>query len=105
MICGVRQGEAGPEESSMEQIISGLLHEFETGKLTRRHLIQALALGVAAGPAALAAAQTPAGGSGIPPPGAPAPWKTVGLEPHSYSGFLYRRTTAFRPGFVGCEIN
>ena len=36
----------------MEQIISGLLRDFEAGKLTRRQLIQALALGVTAGPAA-----------------------------------------------------
>ena len=64
----------------MEQIISGLLQDFEAGKLTRRQLIQALALGVTAGPAALAAAQKPAQESGIPSPGSPAPWKTVWLD-------------------------
>ena len=37
--------------------ISGLLQDFESGKLTRRQLIHALALGVTAGPAALAATQ------------------------------------------------
>jgi len=36
----------------MEQIISGLLRDFEAGKLTRRKLIQALVIGVTAGPAA-----------------------------------------------------
>ena len=60
----------------MEQIISGLLQDFEAGKLTRRQLIQALALGVTAGPAALAAARKPAEQSSIAPPRSPAPWKT-----------------------------
>jgi hypothetical protein len=32
----------------MEQIITGLLQDFEAGKLTRRQQIQALALGVTA---------------------------------------------------------
>jgi len=35
----------------MEQVISGLLQDFEAGKLTRRQLIQVLALGVTVGPA------------------------------------------------------
>ena len=79
----------------MEQIISGLLRDFEVGKLTRRQLIQALALGVTAGPAALVAAQKPAQQSQIPPPGPPAPWKTVWLDHVSYVVSDYRRSTAF----------
>ena len=51
----------------MEHVISGLLQDFEAGKLTRRQLIQTLALGVTVGPAALAAAQEPAEKSSIPP--------------------------------------
>lgn len=55
----------------MEHVINGLLRDFEAGKLTRRQLIQALALGVAAGPVALAAAQKLAEQSSIPPTAIP----------------------------------
>src|SRR5215469_13823524 len=88
----------------MEQIISGLLRDFETGKLTRRQLIQALALGVTAGPAALAAAQKPAEAFSIPPPHSPAPWKTVWLDHISYAVSDYRRSTAFYRDLMGWEV-
>src|SRR5499433_4102565 len=88
----------------MEHVISGLLQDFEAGKLTRRQLIQALALGVAAGPAALAAAQKPAEASSIPPPGAPAPWKTVWLDHISYAVSDYRKSTAFYRDLMGWEV-
>lgn len=88
----------------MEQIINGLLQDFEAGKLTRRQLIQALALGVTAGPAALAAAQKPAEQSSIPPPRSPAPWKTVWLDHISYVVSDYRRSTAFYRDLMGWEI-
>ena len=88
----------------MEQIISGLLQDFEAGKLTRRQLIQALALGVTAGPAVLAAAQKPAQESSIPVPGSPAPWKTVWLDHISYAVSDYRRSTAFYRDLMGWEI-
>jgi catechol 2,3-dioxygenase-like lactoylglutathione lyase family enzyme len=87
----------------MEQIISGLLRDFEAGKLTRRQLIQALALTVTAGPAALAAAQKPAE-STIAPQRSPAPWKTVWLDHISYSVSDYRRSTAFYRDLMGWEI-
>src|SRR5215470_9628449 len=103
MIRSVSPGEAGPEEVSMEHIISGLLQDFEAGKLTRRQLIQALALGVTAGPAALAA-QKPAEQSSIPPPRSPAPWKTVWLDHVSYAVSDYRRSTAFYRDLMGWEI-
>ena len=88
----------------MEQIISGLLQDFEAGRLTRRQLIRALALGVAAGPAALAAAQKPAEQSSIPPPRSPASWKTVWLDHISYAVSDYRRSTAFYRDLMGWEI-
>ena len=88
----------------MEQIISKMFQDFEAGKLTRRQLIQALALGVTAGPAALAAAQKPAGQSTIPPPRSPAPWKTVWLDHVSYVVSDYRRSTAFYRDLMGWEI-
>src|SRR5579863_8983246 len=88
----------------MEQIISGLLQDFEAGKLTRRQLIRTLALGVTAGPPALAAAQKPAEQSSIPPPRSPAPWKTVWLDHISYAVSDYRRSTAFYRDLMGWEI-
>jgi catechol 2,3-dioxygenase-like lactoylglutathione lyase family enzyme len=88
----------------MEQIIGELLQDFEAGKLTRRQLIQVLALGVTAGPAALAAAQKPAEISGIPPPRSPAPWKTVWLDHISYVVSDYRRSTVFYRDLMGWEI-
>ena len=88
----------------MEQIISGMLQDFEAGRLTRRQLIKALALGVAAGPAALGAAGKPAGQSSIPPPRSPAPWKTVWLDHISYAVSDYRRSTAFYRDLMGWEI-
>src|SRR5499427_2964432 len=88
----------------MEQIISGLLQDFESGKLTRRQLIQALALAVTAGPAALVAAQKPAEQSSIAPQRSPAPWKTVWLDHISYTVSDYRRSTAFYRDLMGWEI-
>jgi len=107
MICStdaLSEGEVGTEEGSMEQIISGLLHDFESRKLTRRQLIQALALGVTAGPGALAAAQKPAGQSSVPLQLSPAPWKTVWLDHISYAVSDYRRSTAFYRDLMGWEI-
>ncbi len=104
MICSVSWGEAGPKEGSMEHVIGGLLQDFEAGKLTRRQLIQTLALGVTAGPAALAAAQKPGEKSSIPPPNSPAPWKTVWLDHVSYAVSDYRRSTAFYRDLMGWEI-
>ena len=88
----------------MEHVISGLLQDFEAGKLTRRQLIQALALGVTAGPAALVAAQKPAEKSTIPPQRSPAPWKTMWLDHVSYVVSDYRRSTAFYRDLMGWEI-
>ena len=51
----------------MESVIAGLLKDFEDGKMTRRQLIQSLALAaVAAAPGASALAQT-AGAQAKPP--------------------------------------
>lgn len=88
----------------MERIISGLLQDFEAGKLTRRQLIQALALGVTAGPAALAAAQKTAEQSSIPLQTSPAPWKTVWLDHISYTVSDYRRSTVFYRDLMGWEV-
>ena len=86
----------------METIIAGLLQQFEDGKMTRRQLIQSLALAaVAAAPASSVAAQS---ASTIPPATAPAPWKTVWLDHISYAVADYRKSTAFYRDLMGWEI-
>src|SRR6266436_3354113 len=80
----------------MEHVIESLLTDFERGRMTRRQLIQSLALAAVAAEAAKA--------STIPPPRDPAPWKTVWLDHISYSVSDYRRSTAFYRDLMGWEI-
>jgi len=97
----------------VENVIAGLLKDFEDGRMTRRQLIQSLAL-VAAGavPGATAFAQN-AGQRGNAPrtPAAPIPqafeptgWKTVWLDHISYAVSDYRRSTAFYRDLMGWKI-
>jgi catechol 2,3-dioxygenase-like lactoylglutathione lyase family enzyme len=86
----------------VEAIINGLLNDFEKGRMTRRQLIQSLALAAAAaGPVAAAGAQ---GASTIPPAAGPAPFKTVWLDHISYAVTDYRKSTAFYRDLMGWEI-
>jgi catechol 2,3-dioxygenase-like lactoylglutathione lyase family enzyme len=86
----------------METVINGLLKQFEDGKLTRRQLIQSLALAAAAAsPAATAGAQT---ASTIPAASAPPAFKTVWLDHISYAVTDYRKSTAFYRDLMGWEI-
>jgi catechol 2,3-dioxygenase-like lactoylglutathione lyase family enzyme len=89
----------------MEGIIAGLLKQFEDGQMTRRQLIQSLALAAAAVAPGTAAAQ-PAAQSKTPVPQAfePAPWKTVWLDHISYAVSDYRKSTAFYRDLMGWEI-
>ena len=97
----------------MENVIAGLLKDFEDGRMTRRHLIQSLAL-VAAGavPGASALAQNAGQRGNAPrPPAAPIPqafeptgWKTVWLDHISYAVSDYRRSTAFYRDLMGWKI-
>jgi catechol 2,3-dioxygenase-like lactoylglutathione lyase family enzyme len=91
----------------MEGIIAGLLKQFEEGKMTRRQLIQSLALAAAAAaPGAAAAAQTASPGRPpIPQAFEAAPWKTVWLDHISYSVTDYRKSTAFYRDLMGWEIS
>lgn len=86
----------------MESVIAGLLRDFEDGKMTRRQLIQSLALAaVAAAPGAAAvAAQTPATAASS----GPAPWKTVWLDHISYQVADYKRSTEFYKNLMGWEV-
>ncbi len=88
----------------MESVIAGLLKQFEDGKLTRRQLIQSLALAAAAAVPGGAAIASQAKESQIPPPKDPAPWKTVYLDHISYAVSDYRRSTAFYRDLMGWTI-
>jgi catechol 2,3-dioxygenase-like lactoylglutathione lyase family enzyme len=91
----------------MESIIAGLIKQFEDGKMTRRQLIQSLALAAsaAAAPDALAGVQS-ASQSKTPIPQAfeRTGWKTVWLDHISYAVSDYRRSTAFYRDLMGWEI-
>jgi catechol 2,3-dioxygenase-like lactoylglutathione lyase family enzyme len=91
----------------MESIIAGLLKQFEDGKMTRRQLIQSLALAAsaAAAPNAIAAAQRAPSQSQPPIPQAfePTGWKTVWLDHISYAVSDYRRSSAFYRDLMGWE--
>src|SRR5262245_61569060 len=91
----------------MESVIAGLLKDFEDGKMSRRRLIQSLALAaVAAAPGASALAQTAAAAPKPPIPQAfePTGWKTVWLDHVSYAVTDYRKSTAFYRDLMGWDI-
>jgi catechol 2,3-dioxygenase-like lactoylglutathione lyase family enzyme len=86
----------------MEAVIARLLNEFESGKLTRRQLVQTLALVAVGSPVASAVAQSAANKS---PPAAPvAPWKTVWLDHISFRVSDYKRSVDFYTGLMGWEV-
>jgi catechol 2,3-dioxygenase-like lactoylglutathione lyase family enzyme len=86
----------------MESVIAKLLGDFETGKMSRRQLIQSLALCATAPAAAAAAApQTPAAGSAV---SGSAPWKTVWLDHISYAVSDYKKSTEFYKNLMGWEV-
>src|SRR5262245_35163222 len=92
----------------METMIAGLLKDFEDGRMTRRQLIQSLAL-VAAGavPASSALAQNAAPRPPAPPiPQSfePTGWKTVWLDHISYAVSDYRKSTAFYRDLMGWTV-
>jgi catechol 2,3-dioxygenase-like lactoylglutathione lyase family enzyme len=74
----------------MESVIAGLLKQFEDGKLTRRQLIQSLAL-MATGAATVEAQN-------------PAPWKTVWLDHISYAVSDYKRSVEFYKNLMGWDV-
>jgi len=91
----------------METVIAGLLRDFEDGRMTRRQLIQSLALVAAGAVPGVAAAQNAA----PRPPAAPIPpafestgWKTVWLDHISYAVSDYRKSTAFYRDLMGWTI-
>jgi catechol 2,3-dioxygenase-like lactoylglutathione lyase family enzyme len=85
----------------MEQIVEGLLRDFESGRITRRQLIKSLTVAAAAAlpGAPLAAQDKPS----LPAPDNPTGWKTVWLDHISYAVSDYRRSTAFYRDLMGWE--
>jgi len=89
----------------MENVIERLLADFERGRMSRRQLIQSLALAAAAAaPRGTLLAAGAQNASTIPPPHDPAPWKTVWLDHISYAVSDYRRTTAFYRDLMGWTV-
>lgn len=82
----------------MEHVIAGLLKDFEDGRMTRRQLIQSLAMAAAAAAPASLMAQSPATSM------TPAPWKTVWLDHISYAVTDYKRSVEFYKNLMGWEI-
>jgi catechol 2,3-dioxygenase-like lactoylglutathione lyase family enzyme len=85
----------------METLIAKLLGDFESGKMSRRQLIQSLALCATAPAAVAGAAQGP---SAAPSASAAAPWKTVWLDHISYAVADYKKSTAFYTGLMGWDV-
>jgi catechol 2,3-dioxygenase-like lactoylglutathione lyase family enzyme len=88
----------------MENVIAKLLEDFEGGKMSRRQLIQSLAMAALAAPAAALAAQTPAASPAAAAASTPAPWKTVYLDHISYAVSDYKRSAAFYSNLMGWTI-
>ena len=91
----------------MESVIAGLLKDFEDGKMTRRQLIQSLAMAAAAvAPGASALAQSAPAPAKPPIAQAfePTGWKTVWLDHISFQVSDYRRSAAFYRDLMGWTI-
>src|SRR5215471_10392378 len=75
----------------MEHIIDRLVRDFETGKLSRRQLVQSLAVAASAATAAA--------------PADPAPFKAVTVNHISYQVADYAKTRDFYAGLLGMEVS
>ncbi len=77
----------------MEKIVSGLLEQFERGHISRRHLVQTIAAGIAAGTAAPTfAAESKS-------------FKAVAINHVSYGVADYARTRDFYAGLFGMKVS
>ena len=89
----------------MESMIAKMLGDFEQGRLTRRELIQSLAMIAAAGPAVAAQQAGAKPAAPIPPAFEPTGWKTVWLDHISYAVADYRKSAAFYRDLMGWTID
>ena len=86
----------------MESVIARLLSDFESGKLSRRQLVQTLALVAVGSPVATAVAQSVATQAASKP--AAAPFKTVWLDHISYAVSDYKKSVDFYSGLMGWKV-
>lgn len=87
----------------MEAVIARLLNDFESGKVSRRQLVQTLALVAVGSPMASALAQSTAAAPAPATP-LPAPWKTVWLDHISYAVSDYKKSVDFYTGLMGWQV-
>jgi catechol 2,3-dioxygenase-like lactoylglutathione lyase family enzyme len=85
----------------MESVVAALLRDFESGKLTRRQLVQTLALMAVGSPVASAVAQSMATTSAKP---AGTPWKTVWLDHISFQVSDYKKSVDFYTDLMGWKV-
>ena len=85
----------------MESVVAALLRDFENGKLTRRQLVQTLALMAVGSPVASAMAESAAAAPAKP---AGTPWKTVFLDHISFQVSDYKRSTEFYTDLMGWKV-
>jgi len=85
----------------MESVIARLLNDFESGKLSRRQLVQTLAMVAVGSPMAAAFAKSAAA---APIPSAAAPWKTVWLDHISFQVSDYKRSADFYTELMGWTV-
>lgn len=85
----------------MESVVAALLRDFEHGKLTRRQLVQTLALMAVGSPVASAVAQSVAASPAKP---VGTPWKTVWLDHISFQVSDYKRSVDFYSDLMGWKV-
>jgi hypothetical protein len=86
----------------MEGFTNKLLEDFEQGKMTRRQLVQSMALAIVAGPGI--AAGTPHALEAAAAPSTAAPWKTVHLDHISYQVTDHVRSAAWYTDLMGWTV-
>jgi len=85
----------------MESVVAALLRDFESGKLTRRQLVQTLALMAVGSPVASAVAQSVASKPATP---VGTPWKTVWLDHISFQVSDYKTSVDFYTDLMGWKV-
>ncbi len=92
----------------MEALIARLLSDFENGRMSRRQLVQSLAMAAIAAPFASAAASTnehlnKLGAASPATPPAAVPYKTVWLDHISFGCTDYKRSADFYTDLMGWQ--
>lgn len=86
----------------MESVVAALLRDFENGRLTRRQLVQTLALMAVGSPVASAVAQSAVAAPAKVATGTP--WKTVYLDHISYQVADYKKSVDFYTDLMGWRV-